>query len=104
MTIHSSIFACKIPGIEEPGNSLWGCKELDTTEQLNNNNNYYHSAKISIITLTETGGSMFTPINRLPTGTMEWERNILSLTTQFTCTHGSSTAELRDVFMTPVYR
>ena len=33
MATHSSILAWKIPWAEEPGRySLWGCKELDTTE------------------------------------------------------------------------
>ena len=32
---HSSTLAWKIPWIEEPGRlDLWGCKELDMTEQL----------------------------------------------------------------------
>ena len=31
MATHSSIFAWKIPWIEE-GYSAWGCKESDTTE------------------------------------------------------------------------
>ena len=44
MAIHSSILAWKVPWTEEPGGlqsmgslvgySLWGCKELFTTEQL----------------------------------------------------------------------
>ena len=35
METHSSAFVWKIPWTEEPGRySLWGCKELDTTEQL----------------------------------------------------------------------
>ena len=35
MAIHSSTIAWKIPWTEEPGRySLWGRKELDTTEQL----------------------------------------------------------------------
>ena len=35
MAIHSSIIAWKIPWTEEPlGYSLWGRKELDTTERL----------------------------------------------------------------------
>ena len=33
MAIHSSTLAWRIPGTEEPNSySLWGCKELDTTE------------------------------------------------------------------------
>ena len=33
MTTHSSILACRIPKIEEPGGySPWGLKELDITE------------------------------------------------------------------------
>ena len=32
MVIHSSTLAWKIPWTEEP--SPWGCKELDTTKQL----------------------------------------------------------------------
>ena len=79
MTIHSSIFACKIPGTEEPGNSLWGCNESDTTEQLHNN--YYHRAEISIITLPGNQGGMFTPTTGTATGIMGWDRNILSLVT-----------------------
>ena len=35
MATHSSILARRIPQREEPvGYSSWGCKELDTTEQL----------------------------------------------------------------------
>jgi len=35
MAVHSSILASRIPWTEEPGGySPWGCKELDTTEQL----------------------------------------------------------------------
>jgi len=36
MATHSSILAWRIPWAEEPtvGYSLWGLKELDTTEQL----------------------------------------------------------------------
>ena len=36
MATHSSILAWRIPWTEEPGRlfSPWGCKELDTTEQL----------------------------------------------------------------------
>ena len=36
METHSSILAWRIPWTEEPGRlfSPWGCKELDTTEQL----------------------------------------------------------------------
>ena len=35
METHSSALVWKIPWTEEPGRySLWGCKELDTTEQL----------------------------------------------------------------------
>ena len=34
MATHSSILAGEIPGTEEPGHSLWGCKELDTTDRL----------------------------------------------------------------------
>ena len=34
MATHSSTLAWKIPWMEE-GNSPWGCKESDTTEQLN---------------------------------------------------------------------
>ena len=37
MATHSSVLAWRIPGTVEPG--LWGRKELDTTEGLNNNNN-----------------------------------------------------------------
>ena len=32
MATHSSILAWKIPWTEEPGYSLWGHKELDTTK------------------------------------------------------------------------
>ena len=39
MATHSSILAGEIPGTEEPsGLHPRGCKESDTTEQLNNNN------------------------------------------------------------------
>ena len=35
METHSSILALKIPLIKEPGGlQSWGCRELDTTEQL----------------------------------------------------------------------
>ena len=35
MATHSSILAWRIPWTEEPvGYSLWGCKELDMTEQI----------------------------------------------------------------------
>ena len=40
MAIHSSILAWEIPWSDEPGGySPRGCKESDTTEQLNKNNN-----------------------------------------------------------------
>ena len=36
MTTHSSILAWEIPWTEEPGgHSSWGCRESDTTEQVN---------------------------------------------------------------------
>ena len=36
MAIHSSILTWRTPWTEEPGrlHNLWGCKEIDTTEQL----------------------------------------------------------------------
>ena len=35
MAVHSSILAWRIPWTVKPGGySLWGCKELDTTERL----------------------------------------------------------------------
>ena len=34
MATHSSSLAWKIPWMEEPGYSPWGCKELDMTERL----------------------------------------------------------------------
>ena len=35
MATHSSILAWRIPWTEEPGEySLWGCRELDTTDKL----------------------------------------------------------------------
>ena len=76
VTMHASIFACKIPGTEEPGNRLWGCKESDTTEQLHSN--YYHCAEISILTLPGNQGAVFTPTTgtctgTVGTGTMGWE-------------------------------
>ena len=38
MASHCSILAWRIPWTKEPGGlSLWGRKESDTTEQLNNN-------------------------------------------------------------------
>ena len=41
---HSSILAWRIPWTEEPGGlQSRGCKESDTTLQLNNNNNSKHS-------------------------------------------------------------
>ena len=44
---HSSILAWAIPRTEKPGglHSLWGQKELDTTEQLNSNNRIYRSER-----------------------------------------------------------
>ena len=42
MVIHSSILAWKTLWAEEPDGldwSPWGCKESDTTQQLNNSNN-----------------------------------------------------------------
>ena len=39
MATHSSILGWEISWTEEPGDSLWGCKELDMTQSLNNNNN-----------------------------------------------------------------
>ena len=41
MATHSNILAWKIPWTEEPHGlySPWGCKESDTTQQLNNDNN-----------------------------------------------------------------
>ena len=35
MATHSSILAWRILSTEEPGGSPWGCKESNTTEQLN---------------------------------------------------------------------
>ena len=35
MATHSSVLAWEISWTEEPSGSLWGCKESDTTEQLN---------------------------------------------------------------------
>ena len=41
MATHSSILAWKIPWTEEPGGySLWGCKELDTTELLSTHTHF----------------------------------------------------------------
>ena len=34
MATHSSTLQWKIPWTEEPGGLPWGCKELDTTEQV----------------------------------------------------------------------
>ena len=104
MTTHSSIFACKIPGIEEPGNSLWGCRESDTTEQLNNNN-YYHHAKISIITLTDNWGE-YVHTNQQAAYR---HHGMGKKHTEPDCTVHLYTRLLncraqRDVFMTPVYR
>ena len=42
MATHSSILAREIPGTEEPGHSLWGCKELDTTDRLEQTNTHTH--------------------------------------------------------------
>jgi len=40
MVTHSSVLACEIPWTEEPTGlqsiSPWGCKEMGTTERLNN--------------------------------------------------------------------
>ena len=38
MATHSSALAWKIPWIEEPGYSPWGCKESDMTEPLHSRN------------------------------------------------------------------
>ena len=45
METHASILAWRIPWTEEPGGlySLWGRRESDMTEQLNNNNNSQES-------------------------------------------------------------
>ena len=32
MATHSSVLACRIPGMGKPGGLLWGCTESDTTE------------------------------------------------------------------------
>ena len=47
MATHSSILACKIPWMEEPGRleSTWGHKESDTTERL-------HFLKVLTLPLT----------------------------------------------------
>ena len=39
MATHSGILAWEIPWVEKPGGlySPWGCRKLDTTQQLNNN-------------------------------------------------------------------
>ena len=43
MATHSSTFAWKIPWMEEPvGDSPWGCKESDMTEQLHSLIHYPH--------------------------------------------------------------
>ena len=45
MAIHSSILAWRIPWTEKPGGlySLWGRKELDTTEQLIHKHTHPHT-------------------------------------------------------------
>ena len=56
MATHSRILAWKIPWTEEPGgHSPWGCKELDTTEQLSTHEHEHHTHKTDII--TEVSGS-----------------------------------------------
>ena len=56
MATHSRILAWKIPWTEEPGgHSPWGCKELDTTEQLSTREHEHHTHKTDII--TEVSGS-----------------------------------------------
>ena len=45
MATHSSIFACRIPWMEEPGGlQSMGSKELDTTERL-----YFHFSQYSYL-------------------------------------------------------
>ena len=48
MATHSSILAWEIPWTEEPaaGNSPWGHKQLDTTEQLNHHQGKKFSAQL----------------------------------------------------------
>ena len=41
MVTHSSIPAWRIPQMEEPGCSPWGCKELDTTNTFTKHSNIY---------------------------------------------------------------
>ena len=53
MTTHFSIFAWRIPWTENPGGP-WGCKELDTTEQLRLWLHTFHTCyKIHIYSLTQ---------------------------------------------------
>ena len=55
MTTHSSILVQEIPWIEEPGDySLWGCKELDTTEQLSMDIYVYKTESLHITTDNNT--------------------------------------------------
>ena len=44
MASHSSILAGEIPGTEEPGHSLWGCKELDTTDRLEQHSTHEYTS------------------------------------------------------------
>ena len=45
MATHSSILAWRIPWTEEPeGYSAWGCKELDTSEQLTHTHRRTHNS------------------------------------------------------------
>ena len=41
LVTHSSIAASRIPQMEEPGCSPWGCKELDTTNTFTKHSNIY---------------------------------------------------------------
>ena len=48
METHSSILAWSLPCTEEPGGlSLWGHKELDTTEQLSTAQHIYTHTRIN---------------------------------------------------------
>ena len=57
MANHSSILAWEIPWKEGPGGySPWGCKELDTSEQLNNNQNVGRRPKQTFLQRRQADG------------------------------------------------
>ena len=58
MATHSSIFAWIIPWTEEPGGlQPWGCRELDTTEQLENEEIHFNMSFTDFETYQKIGNS-----------------------------------------------